>query len=337
VRVAQVMAGAAHGGAELFFERLCIGLHQAGETVLPVIRGHPGRKARLLAAGLEPAELGFGGPLDILTTPRLLRILEQFAPDVVVSWMNRATSHVPPGNWVHVGRLGAYYDLRHYRACHHLVGNTQGIVAWLRANGWPPARTHYLPNFVADFADAEPSRGLPGHGPILLGLGRLHTDKGFDTLLRALPRLPGARLLIAGAGPEGARLRHLAKTQGVADRTWFLGWRGDVAGLLAACDVFVCSSRVEPLGNMVLEAWSARRPIVAADAAGPAELIRNEQDGLLVPREQPEALAEAIGRLLRDAGLAASLAQRGRNRFAQEFAPAPVTERWLQFLEEVAR
>ncbi len=60
MKVAQVMAGARHGGAEGFFERLCLGLHAAGEEVLPVIRRDPDRAARLSAGGLAPVELGFG-------------------------------------------------------------------------------------------------------------------------------------------------------------------------------------------------------------------------------------------------------------------------------------
>lgn len=152
MRLAQVMAGAHHGGAELFFERLTIALRAAGITVLPLIRRDPERAARLAAAGLRVVEFRFGGPFDLLTRPRLSHTLEAFAPRVAVSWMSRATGHMPRGNFVHVARLGGPYPLRHYRHCDHLVGNTEGLVAWFRAQGWPEARTHYLPNFVADHA-----------------------------------------------------------------------------------------------------------------------------------------------------------------------------------------
>jgi glycosyltransferase involved in cell wall biosynthesis len=254
------MAGAAEGGAELFFERLCIALHRAGESVLPAIRRNPGRAALLREAGLAPAEFAFGPPIDLLTRPRLRAALVRFAPDIAIFWMNRANRHAPRGDWISVGRLGGYYDLKYYRDRDHLVGNTRGIVAWLRRQGWPEARTHYLPNFAADFAGATPADRAalavpPGHR-LLLALGRLHADKGFDTLIRALPMIPRATLAIAGAGPEHAALTALARGEGVADRVRFLGWRHDAGALLRAADVFVCSSRVEPLGNMVLEAWS---------------------------------------------------------------------------------
>lgn len=335
-RVAQVMAGAAHGGAEMFFERLCRGLADSGETVLPVIRRNTARAASLAAAGLSPVQLGFGPPVDLLTRVRLRRALRDFAPQVVVSWMNRATMHMPRGDWVHVGRLGGYYPLRHYRHCDHLVGNTRGIVAWLRASGWAPERTHYLPNFTEDFGATPPAGDVAGDGKLLLGLGRLHTDKGFDILLRALVRLPDCRLVLAGEGPQLGPLRALAASLGVASRTRFLGWRDDAGALLRAADLFVCSSRIEPLGNMVIEAWSAGTPVVALAASGPAELIADGQDGVVTPLEDPDALAGAIGSLLGEPARRGALIAAGRRRFEAEFAQATVLDQWRSFLARIA-
>jgi glycosyltransferase involved in cell wall biosynthesis len=335
-RVAHVMAGAVHGGAELFFERLCLALHDADEEVLAVIRRDAARAARLRHGGLVPAELRFGGLGDLRTRPRLRRLLHEFHPAVVVTWMNRAAHFTPRGPWQLVGRLGGYYHLRHYRHCDHLVGNTQGIVRWLRAQGWAAERTHYLPNFVADFASIAPATDLPPGRPLLLGLGRLHTDKGFDLAIRALAALPGAVLAIAGDGPELAALQGLARSEGVADRVHFLGWRHDSGALLRAADLFVCSSRVEPLGNMVIEAWSAGCPVVAAAAAGPAELLQDGDCGLLVTSEDPPALAQAIRTLLEDPSRRQRLVQSARERFEREFAAAPVVARWRQFLATLA-
>jgi len=337
MRLAQIMAGAHHGGAELFFERLSLGLHRSGLAVLPIIRRDAERAARLAAGGLAPLEFRFGGPLDLLTRPRLARALEGFAPRVAVSWMSRATDHTPRGSFIHIGRLGGPYPLRHYRNCDHLVGNTRGLVAWFRANGWPEARTHYLPNFVPDHAAAIPAADLPPGRPRLLALGRLHPDKGFDILIEALARLPAATLLIAGEGPEQAALRRLAATLGLAERVHFLGWRDDAGPLFSAADLFVCSSRREPLGNVVLEAWSAGCPVLATDADGPRELIASGSDGVLVPRGDPAALAAAAAALLAEPGRAAALAGAGRQRFLAEFAEPPVLARWHRFLETIQK
>ena len=129
----------------------------------------------------------------------------------------------------------------------------------------------------------------------------------------------------------------MAAGEGVSDRLHLVGWRQDQAALLAACTVLVCSSRQEPLGNVVLEAFSARRPVVAAAAAGPAELIRAGETGLLVPMEDPVALAEALGAVIADKALASRLAEAGRAAFEAEHAAGPVLARWRGLLGRLER
>ena len=341
MRVAQIMAGAPAGGAELFFERLTGALLQAGDTVLPIIRRDSERAARLRAAGASSVELAFGNPLDLRTGPRLAATLRQFGPQVAVTWMSRAARFAPRGPWVLVGRLGGFYDLAYFRRCDHLAGNTHGIVEWITAQGWPAERAHYLPNFVPDLAGTPPAPrsglGVPDSALMILALGRLHQDKAFDVLIRALSRLPHVHLVIAGEGPERARLSRLARKQGVSGRLHLLGWRDDTGALLAAADVLACPSRIEPLGNVVLEAWSARRPVVAASAHGPRELITPNQTGLLIPPEDPTSLADALATVLEDKSHAAALAEAGRARYEACFAEGPVVALWRRFLASVEK
>jgi glycosyltransferase involved in cell wall biosynthesis len=336
MRIAQIMAGAPIGGAEAFFERATIALHHAGDVVLPIIRRDADRAERLSAAGLPPVELAFGGALDMFTKSRVRRALQDFKPDLVMAWMQRAARFTPQGPWVLVGRFGGYYDVKYFRHCDHLVANTHDLVRAITAAPWPPARVHYLPNFVEDFAGSTPAN-LPAasSAPRLLAMGRLHANKGFDVLLRALALLPRGHVYLAGAGPEEAALRALAAELCITDRVSFLGWRRDIGSLLAASDIFICSSRHEPLGNIVLEAWSAAKPVIAAAAQGPSELISDGKDGVLVPREDARALAAAIAELTANAERAAALAAAGRAHFAATFAEAPVIAHWRRVLAEL--
>ena len=327
------MAGAAVGGAELFFERMTAALAGAGETVLPVIRTNQGRATRLHEAGLAPVELGFGGALDFVTRPRLRRRLRAFAPKLVMAWMSRAASMTPRGDWVTTGRLGGYYDLRRFRRCDHLVANTRGLVAWIERQGWPSNRVQHLPNFAPDLSGGTAATlPCPPGAPVVLAMGRLHRNKAFDVLIRAMPGLPGLHVILAGDGPERGALLDLARSERVTDRLHFLGWRSDQAALLAASTLLCCPSRQEPLGNVVLEAFSAGIPVVAAAAAGPAELIQPGETGLLVPPEDAPALAAAIGAVIADPALAARLAGAGRAEFLARHAEAPVVARWQAVL-----
>jgi glycosyltransferase involved in cell wall biosynthesis len=241
-----------------------------------------------------------------------------------------------------VGRLGGYYDLRQFAHCDHLVGNTQGVVDWILARGFPPSRVHLLPNFAPDFARDLASTALaelavPPRTPLVLAMGRLHRNKGFDVLIAAISRLPGVHAAIAGEGPERVALERLASHAGIANRIHFLGWRTDTAALLAACDVLVCPSRSEPLGNVILEAFSARRPVVAAMAEGPRGLIESGRTGVLVAQESAIALAAGIEGVLRNPEQSAAMVRAAREHYETTFAEPAVMAKWQDFLQRVEK
>lgn len=337
------MAGARHGGAELFFERLTLALARAGVTQQAAIRTAPERAGRLRAAGIETREMRFGGWLDYSTRGELRRAIAEFQPDIALSWMSRATQKFPPRGSaqdrpVHCARLGGYYPLKYYRHCDHLIGNTGDIVKYIVAQGWPAQRAHYLPNFVdSHSAPATPRQiwDTPDDAPLLLAMGRLHPNKGFDVLLAALAQLPGAYLWLAGEGPQEKSLRKLADRLGITDRVRFLGWREDGPALLAAADILVCPSRIEPLGNVVIEAWAQARPVVAARAAGPAALIEDGVTGLLAPCEDADAFAAAIRKIIDDPQLAGALLASGYKAYQRNFTEAAVVALYLDFFQKV--
>jgi glycosyltransferase involved in cell wall biosynthesis len=332
MRLLQAMAGARHGGAEAFYVRVVMGVQRNGMEQLAVVR-HQEHADRLAGGGVPTRRLRFGGPLDLLTPWRFRRILRDWRPDVVLTWMSRATAACPRGDFVHVARLGGYYDLRRYRACDHLVGNTRDIVAWMVREGWPAERAHYLPNFVA----VPKAARLPRREGVTLALalGRLHRNKAFDVLLEAVATLRDFHLWIAGEGSERAALE--AQAAPLGERVRFLGWRADTGALLATADILVCPSRHEPLGNVVIEAWAAGRPVVAAASVGPAALIADGESGLLAPVDDAAALAQAMRRLAEDAGLRQRLAEAGRAAYAAEFTEAQVVRRYRDFFDAVAR
>lgn len=339
------MAGAEHGGAEAFFERLVPALGRTGAAQRVLIRRNPGRAQRLRDAGAKDViELPFGGPFDLATPAAIRRHLAEFAPEILFTWMSRATAKAParaPGaRYAHVARLGGFYDLRRYRRCDFLIGDSPGVMDHIAKSGWPGGRAALLPNFAADVQGrpiARAALGVPEGAPILLALARLHPNKGIDTLLRALAAVPGAHLLIAGEGPERGALESLAAQMGMRERAHFLGWRSDAPDLLASATLLVHPARIEPLGNVILEAWAARLPVVATASSGPAALIRDGVSGRLAPVDDAPALAAAIAAALGDPDSGRRMAQAGRARFEAEFAEAPVVARYHAVLAEAAR
>jgi len=340
MRVMQIMAGGAHGGAEAFFERLTTALRRDGLAERAVIRRNRQRAHRLSLEGVPVTQLPFGGPLDLYTRLRIRREIAAWSPDVVLAWMSRAATKTPRSRAVLCGRLGGYYDLKYYGHCDHLIGNTQDIVAYIRNRGWPADRAHYLPNFVSGKQVKPLARGefaTPDDVPLLVALGRLHANKAFDVLIDALAGVHDAYLWIAGAGPEEAALKARVVSGDLAKRVRFLGWRDDTEAVLAAADIFVCPSRHEPLGNVVIEAFAQGLPVVAAASQGPKALIEDGLNGLLTPVDHATAMAEAINRVIAHAGLRYALAREGFATYQRRFTETAVVADYRAFFQKVAR
>lgn len=332
--VLHLLGSPGDGGAETYFLSLVRALADDGLSQAAALHANPGRERALAAIGLPHRVMPFDAPFDLVTGRRIRRFAAETGSSVLLQWMNRAGRVVPRrGPWTRIGRLGGYYDLKYYRGCAMLVGNTADIVGHIVHRGWPVERVLYIPNF-AEAADLLPQPRValktPEAAPLLLAMGRLHRVKAHDTALRTLALLPEAYLWIAGSGPLEAALKRLAGELGVAERVRFLGWRDDVAALYRAADVCVFPSRYEPLGNTVIQAWAHATPIVAAASQGPGVLITDGEDGLLAPIDAPEALAAAVLRVLDEPGLGPRLVEAGLARVAGEFGRAAVVARWRE-------
>ena len=338
-RLLQALAGAPQGGAERHFLRLCLALKRAGVEQRVVIRPHPHSLQVLRDGGIEPVAAPFGGLLDWQTRKILQREIDAFRPEIALTYMNRASAALPKGDFLHLARLGGYYDLKYYRRCDHLVCITPDIKAHCVKHGFPEARVHVIPNFVDDEAGAAPAEraayGTPRDAPLVFALGRLHENKAFDVLLRAMAAVPGAWLWLAGDGPLRRTLERQAAELGIAERVRFLGWQENAAPFFAAADLYVVPSRHEPLGSVVLEGWMHRLPMVAAASQGPAWLINDGENGLLVPVDDAEALASALRRLVGDPQTAERLAQAGRAAYEDGFTEAVAVQRYLALFDRL--
>jgi len=169
--------------------------------------------------------------------------------------------------------------------------------------------------------DLKAQFGLGG-APVILAAGRFSRSKGFDDLIKACHILKGkgiafACLLAGQSTPEEADceadLKKLARGLGL-DNVVFAGWRDDIPALMKASSALALPSHVEAFGRVIPEAWACGLPVVAAAAAGPAELIKDGSDGLLARVGDAEEMARALATILQDKALAARLAAAGRAR-----------------------
>jgi glycosyltransferase involved in cell wall biosynthesis len=166
--------------------------------------------------------------------------------------------------------------------------------------------------------EARARLGLPADAYVVAGVGRFVPIKGFDLLVAALidvvARVPGAHVLLIGDGGERGALEAQAQALGVADRLHITGTVTDVIGLLAAADVLAAPSRNEGMGRVLVEAMALGLPVVGARVGGIPDVIVDGECGLLVPPDDPAALAGALVELGRDAAWRAKLGAGARPR-----------------------
>jgi glycosyltransferase involved in cell wall biosynthesis len=201
--------------------------------------------------------------------------------------------------------------------------------------GLPSGSVLTIHNGVPDETPTTAARPRPG--PLIGAIGRLEQQKGYDILIRALPQIDDATLVLIGDGSERSALEQLAGRVGVADRVHWLGWSDDARRHLETFDVFAFPSRFEGFPLAVLEALLARRAVVASDVGSTAEAVRDGETGLLVPPEDSAALASAIRKLLAEAELRQRLGEQGRQLVLDRFTAGHMTRRFASLYEELLR
>lgn len=174
--------------------------------------------------------------------------------------------------------------------------------------------------------------------PLVVAVGRLEIAKGFDILIRAHALLLGGgvnhRVAIFGEGRDRSTLENLAASLGVKESVSMPGFVPNVIERMRNAIAFVLCSRYEGFGMVLLEAMAAGLPVISADCpTGPAEVLAGGKYGILIPPNDPTALANALRRILLDARLRECFVEAGAKRI-YDFAPDRVVPAWEQLLSE---
>ncbi len=342
MRILHVMAGAKEGGAENIMLESVLALAEAGHAQVVVTRAdNTFRLEQFRAAGIETRTADFNKLWPFPTRATLSAAINTFQPDIIEYWMGRAGEFAPAAHRAKsIGWYGGYYKLQRFKNCDWHIGLTRDLLRHIREQGVSEDRSGIVHTY-ADFTGTPPASraalDTPDDAPVALALARLHEKKGLDTLLDAAAEVPGLYVWIAGDGPLEAELKAHCSRLGLDDRVRFLGWRNDRGALLSACTVVAFPSRYEPFGTVTVDAWAASRPLIAADAVGPAAYVIDGENGLLIPKNDPAALAKALQRVISDPALAARLVAGGRKAYEETFSKAAFQRDSLAFYERIAR
>lgn len=253
------------------------------------------------------AALYGGAAARLSRVPMVWHLRDRVAPDYL------------PGPAVHLVRMAS----RLLPAA--VVANSANTLSTVPAG----SKGHVVHNVMVQQHHATAAGTASNRGLVIGVVGRLAPWKGQHVFLEAFAqafrgtdvraRLVGSALF--GEGDYELRLHELARSLGIDDQVEFRGFREDVEAELAQLDVLVhCSTSPEPFGQVVVEGMLAGLPVVAAAEGGPAEVVQDGVDGVLVEPRRPELLADVLRALVGDAGLRARLGAAGRAS-AQRFSP----------------
>jgi glycosyltransferase involved in cell wall biosynthesis len=187
-----------------------------------------------------------------------------------------------------------------------------------------------------DATDPRAELAIPAGTPILTVVSQLRRQKGIDVFLAALEHVEAdVHAVIVGAGPEERALRRLAARSLLP--VHFLGHRRDATRWLAAATVVVMPSREESFGRVAVETMAAGRPLIGTAVGGLIDAIADGETGIVVPPENPKALAEAIDALLADRGRAEEMGRKARQRFEGQYTIAKMAQSWTDGWQRVLR
>jgi glycosyltransferase involved in cell wall biosynthesis len=354
------------GGAERAMLHLAQGFVQRGIKTDLIVAEAAGAYLEMLPPGVRLINLEAKTPVVVSKTLALRQYLQRAQPDVLLSaldilssatWAKRLAGvstrvvmcvqtnlsqqfrdHQPFTG----GKIRPQFVRWFYPWADEIVAASQGVardVAQLTGLARDRVRVIYNP-VVTPTMQAKMQTAIahpwfvPGQPPVILGVGRLVTQKDFPTLIKAFAQVRRdrpARLMILGEGNQRAELEALIHSLGLERDIALPGFVENPYAYMAKADVFVLSSIFEGFGNVVAEALAAGTPVVSTDCeSGPAEILAHGEFGQLVPVRDDAALATAIAHTLDQPRNTEKLQQRAAN-----FSLDIVTEQYLQVLQQV--
>lgn len=323
------------GGAERFYVNLVNALAKRKVEQISIIRPNRGWRKQI-ENSTQIIESHFRNfSIDKILLPlRVKKIAKEWQPDAMMAWMPRGAKLMPNySKAMRLARLGDYpANLKHFGNIDVLVCNTPGIADCVKQLGWTKGV-----EVISNFTNTKPAKPInrakydtPKNAFVIVSMGRFVKIKGFDVLISALADTKDAYLWILGDGVEEENLKAQAEALGIENRIRWMGWQKDPAPFLAVSNVFAMPSSHEPLGNVVLEAWAQKVPVVSTKSQGPMWFMEDSTNGLMVDIGDAKGFANAFTKIKKSKTLAKKIVKGGTKTLNDRFSEEAICNQYLE-------
>jgi glycosyltransferase involved in cell wall biosynthesis len=366
ITVLSVIDTGGPGGAETVYLQTCTGLDPARFRMVCIVSRDGWLAGALRERGVEPLIIPSSGSLNVKYLRQLMKVARQVRTDVIIGHLYGSAVYcslagrllgLPVLSVLHGqsdiskgGRFGGVKKMLVRVGTRRLIFVSDRLKEELMpVLGVAARKCAVIPNGVDvsrfEAPSTRPLRAEMGFGmdDILVGaVGNIRAPKSYDVLLRAAALLRQRshryRFVIVGEnnGELFDRLLDLRRQLGLEQLVIFAGLRADIPDVMKSFDVYALSSSTEGFSIACVEAMSAGTPVVATRSGGPQEILQHEHSGLLVPVQDPLALADAIERIANDGALAATLAANARLRVKERYTLAGMLDAYGQLFTEAA-
>ncbi len=365
IRVLHIVPTLKRGGAEKQLALLANGLPRDEFDVHVTTLVDDGPFARTLSqASISVTNIGQSWTIDPFAYRRLRKQIRRLQPDIVHTWLFMANcygrkaafrervKHVVASEQ-HVDAFRPWHQLvldrRLAKRTNRIVTNSRCVRDCLVQNRIAADKLTVIPNGVSPAETAKAKSraeilkelGLPSDARLIASIGRLTPHKRLKDLIWATDLLScvrdDAHLLIIGEGPHRARLERFRAQCHVTDQVHFLGHRDDVQQLLPHVDCVWIASSLEGQSNVIMEAMSAKVPVIASDIAANRELVVPNETGYLVRVGDRAAFARWTNYLLDNGRTAKSMGEKGQRRMQAEFSQERMVQRHVDLYNELAQ
>lgn len=327
--ILNLMLGKGRGGLEQAALDYAEALAFAKIPALTVISPGAWVEAPLVAAGITHESLANYGQWDFYAAAKLRRLAKRKKVRAIICHGNRAIAlalRAVQGT-IPVIAVAHNYSVRRFVKADACFSITRHLAEHLTSTG--ARNITLMPNMVRPLpAGTPPAFRSP---PVIGAMGRFVAKKGFKTYIEALSVLRSRgvafQAVLGGDGDEASAIDALIERYDLGQHVTRTGWVADKRAFFDGIDIFVLPSLHEPFGIVLIEAMNHGVATISADAEGPSEILHHGKDGLLVPRKDPEAMADALAELIANPAYAAELAMAGQKLVTQEYSLAAMAGR----------